>query len=130
MIMLQWEFDSTKSQPYLLLFTGVRRGALAPRTAKNSMFLFFFEYLFRFFVCFCPPPWKILPSHGKKFADDHVIIARKSLGKFNCHLLSNKGDCLSSRRLPSASRPLTVGLCDVVRRTFEDSVLPSLSRHS
>jgi len=46
-----------------------RPQALEPLAGQNSMFLGVF---FRQIVCFAPPPWKILPSPGKKSADAHV----------------------------------------------------------
>jgi len=59
---------------------GVRRGgqegALTPLADQNSMFFDFLEEnsmflgFFRQIVCF-GPPWKILPSPGKKYADAH-----------------------------------------------------------
>ncbi len=51
---------------------GGKRGPLTPLPGQNSMFFDFLEEnsmfldVFREIVCFCPPPWKILPSPGKK----------------------------------------------------------------
>ena len=61
---------------------GVRRGGQGPPLAgQNSKFFVFFLrkivsfYMFvRQIVCFCPP-WKILPSFGKKSADAHACAS-------------------------------------------------------
>jgi len=55
---------------------GVRRGgqegALAPLAGQYSMFFNFYE---RKYYDFAPPPWKILPSPGKKSADAYAYIS-------------------------------------------------------
>jgi len=60
---------------YMRVRRGGQEGALAPPPwpAKNICFSTFFEdnsiffgYFYRKIVFFCPPPWKILPSPGKK----------------------------------------------------------------
>jgi len=61
---------------------GGQQGALPPPplAGQSSMF---FDFLgensmflggFRQIVCFCPFPWKLLPSHGKTSADAHAIV--------------------------------------------------------
>jgi len=43
-----------------------------PLAGQNSVFFDFFER--KYIVCFCPAPWKILPSNGIKCADAHDTI--------------------------------------------------------